>query len=300
MKLFKNKLVIGIACIVLAALLTFVLGPLTEVVTSRNTLVVRATAPIKKGDVISTEMLETVKVGRYNLPTDIITDVNFAVGKYAACDIQGGDYLTGNKLSEDIPFADSYLSELASGKFAVSITLRSSAAGLSGKLKSGDIISVFAQPDAAAFAQEATDENGEVITAQEKKISDSYALAPKELMYVKVLAVVDSAENDISNEEKLINLTTGDNASADESTQQLIQTVILEVNYTQASLLSGLNSVNTIHCALAARYTDSDKCAYLLELQENYFKELEAAQAASQPIVPEEPPVDESEESENA
>ena len=68
------------------------------------------------------------------------------IGKYAISDLGIGDYILNTKVS-DIPAAENaYLYNLDGSKQAISITIKTFANGLSGKLQSGDIVSVIA-PD---------------------------------------------------------------------------------------------------------------------------------------------------------
>ena len=112
-------------------------------------------------------MLKIVEVGSYNLPKNVVKDVDTAIGKYAAADMAAGDYILSSKLT-DVPAAENaYLYHLDGEKQAISVTLKSFATGLSGKLATGDIVSVIA-PD---YKKRGT------------------TVIPAELKYVEVIAV---------------------------------------------------------------------------------------------------------------
>jgi pilus assembly protein CpaB len=119
-------------------------------------------------------MIQTVKVGGYNLPANIIKDPDQVVGKYATATLQPGDYILNSKVSAQAP--EAYLSQLNGKRTAVSVSIKSFPDGLSGKLMPGDIIS-FAVADYGDMKQ---------------------TLAPAELRYVKLLAATNSSGQDNS------------------------------------------------------------------------------------------------------
>ena len=112
----KNRTVIRIICMVLAAAVTFGVAPLVNRLTSDTTTVIRVSADVKQGSQITDAQVETAEVKADTLPTGVITQKAQVVVKYAASN---------------------------GSKVAVSITIDTFAAGLSGKLQNGDIISVI-------------------------------------------------------------------------------------------------------------------------------------------------------------
>ena len=81
MKIFRNRTVIGVLCILLALIICFGLTPMFSRSASEKAEIVRVTADIKEGDEITAEMVQTVEVGAYNLPQNIMTDKNEVIGK---------------------------------------------------------------------------------------------------------------------------------------------------------------------------------------------------------------------------
>lgn len=158
----KNRTVIGIICIVAAMLITFGLGPLTNKVTENRAEVVRVKDFVPKGSLIYLENLEKVTVGTFNMTGGVLTDVNEIAGRYAASDLYKGDYVFSDKLKESGNTAEDVFTALDGSKQAVSISVSSYAAGVSGKLENGDIITLFVYS------------GGEVIT-------------PPELRYLRVI-----------------------------------------------------------------------------------------------------------------
>ena len=140
MKIFRNRTVIGVLCILLALIICFGVTPLFSRSASEKTEIVRVTKDIKEGDEITAEMVQTVEVGAYNLPQNLMTDKKEVVGKYATADLAAGDYILSSKLSAVPAAENAYLYNLDGTKQAISVTIKSFAVGLSGKLESGDMI----------------------------------------------------------------------------------------------------------------------------------------------------------------
>ena len=141
----KNRTVIGIICIIFAFVLTFAVSPLINSITANSNLisVVRVSENITKGSEITGDNTETVKVNKNSVPEGIIRNAAEAIGKYASVDLFSGDYLINAKLSDEGNTADDVFSLLDGSKVAVSFTIDTFAAGLSGKLYNGDIISIM-------------------------------------------------------------------------------------------------------------------------------------------------------------
>lgn len=87
-------------------------------------------------------MLEAVEVGTLNLPADMLTDPELIIGKYTVAAMFTGDTFSPSKLSDTIDSSDTLLRQLNLNETAMSVTVRSFANGLSGKLQQGDIIQI--------------------------------------------------------------------------------------------------------------------------------------------------------------
>jgi len=166
-KLLKNRTILGIACIVLSLFICFGLTPMFNEAVSSKVSIVRLINDIAIGDEITSNMIKTVEVGGYNLPNEVIKNKENIIGKYATVDMKKSDYILPSKLS-DVPIAEyGYLDDFTGDKRAISVTLRTFASGLSGKLQMGDIVSVYV----ADYGD------------------NKETLSPIELKYVGVLAV---------------------------------------------------------------------------------------------------------------
>ena len=167
MSLFKNRTVVGVICILLSLLICFGVTPLFNQSVSQKTEIVRVVKEIKAGEEVTREMVQTVEVGGFGLPDNVLRQSESVVGKYATADLSVGDYILNTKLSDTPAAENTYLYNLDGTKQAISVTIKSFANGLSGKLQSGDIVSVIA-PDY-------------------KKQGST--VIPAELKYVEVIAV---------------------------------------------------------------------------------------------------------------
>jgi pilus assembly protein CpaB len=251
LNILKNRTVLGLICIVLSLIICFGLTPLFNGAVKSQIEIVRMATDVKRGDAITADMVTTVTVGGYNLPEGVIKETENVVGKFAKYDMQAGDYILPGKLS-DAPLAEfSYLQELDGTHEAMSITIKSFAAGLSGKLESGDIVSLIAT-DVGDFRETVT---------------------PPELRYVKVLAVTDGKGYDKE-------YTDGEN-SAEGEEKELPSTVTLLVIPAQAVRLAELESAAKLHCTLVYRGA-AENCEKFLKIQADYFAELESNQTPSE------------------
>lgn len=240
MKIFRNRTVIGVLCILLALIICFGVTPLFSRSASEKTEIVRVTKDIKEGDEITAEMVQTVEVGAYNLPQNLMTDKKEVVGKYATADLAAGDYILSNKLSAVPAAENAYLYNLDGKKQAISVTIKSFATGLSGKLESGDIVTVIV-----------ADYQGKGETA-----------IPPELQYVEVISVTASSGYDANTGEVV-----------DE--KELPSTVTLLVTTEQAKVLAELEQDSELHLALVYRGTP-ENAAKFIAAQDALIEELYA------------------------
>lgn len=240
MKIFRNRTVVGVLCILLALIICFGVTPLFSRSASEKTEIVRVTKDIKEGDEITAEMVQTVEIGAYNLPQNLMTDKKEVVGKYATADLAAGDYILSSKLSAVPAAENAYLYNLDGKKQAISVTIKSFATGLSGKLESGDIVTVIV-----------ADYQGKGETA-----------IPPELQYVEVISVTASSGYDANTGEVV-----------DE--KELPSTVTLLVTTEQAKVLAELEQDSELHLALVYRGTP-ENAAKFIAAQDALIEELYA------------------------
>ena len=100
MKIFQNKIAVGVICIVIAGILTFFLLPSINKGKNQTVKVVKLTQQITAGTKIEESMLVEKEVGGYGLPENIVKDKEDIVGKFSNCTILPDDLILTSKLSD--------------------------------------------------------------------------------------------------------------------------------------------------------------------------------------------------------
>lgn len=238
--LLKNRTIVGLSAIILSLVICFGITPLYNNALQSKVKIVRITKDVVKGEVVTSDKIETVEIGGYNLPKEVIKNKENVVGKYAVADLNKGDYILNTKLSSSPLSENKYLYSLDGNSQAISITIKSFAAGLSGKLQTGDIISIIAS------------DYGDL----------KETIIPNELQYVKVLATTTSqgADKVYSQNNKQDNQQNNNNKE-----QELPSTITLLVNKTQAKLLAELEEKSKIHVSLIYRGSEKNVQKFLDE-----------------------------------
>ena len=240
MNFFKNRTVIGLLCIVLSLVICFAITPMFNRTISEKTEIVRVTKNIRIGDEITKDMVKPVEVGAYNLPESVVRNIDEVIGKYASADMAPGDYIR-SKVAEEPAAENAYLYNLNGEKQAISVSVKAFANGLSGKLVSGDIVSVIA-PD---YRKQGS------------------TVIPPELQYVEVIAVTANSGYDANTGER------GD----EETEKELPGTVTLLVTPDQGRVLAELEADAKLHLSLVYRGT-KENARKFVEAQEIMLEEL--------------------------
>jgi len=222
MGLFKNRTVIGILCIILSLAVCFGVAPLFYRSASQKAEVVRVIREIREGEAITEDMVAVVEVGGYNLPNGVMRNAGSVLGKFATTDMYTGDYILAGKLSDTPATENAYLYNLDGTRQAISVTIKTFASGLSGKLQSGDIVCVIA----ADYRRQ------------------GLTVVPPELQFVEVISVTASSGYDVN---------TG--AQAGEEERELPSTVTLLVTVRQGMALAELEADGKLHLSLVYRGT---------------------------------------------
>ena len=230
-KALSNRTIIGIICLVVALAICFGIAPLVNKISDGKTTVVRMISVLPQGSLITSHDIEVVEVGSHNLPAGVITKAEDVVGTYCTTDLYEGDYLFPQKITTDENTASDILGALDGDKKVISVTIESFAQGLSGKLETGDIVSVI---------------------VYNAKKGETYT--PPELNYLKVVTSTTSKGID--------------KADVTDHTQPVTVTFI--VNKEQAEMLALLEQTSTIHFALEYR-GDSATAQKYLDQQAAYF-----------------------------
>lgn len=240
MSFLKNRTVIGVICILLSLVICFAVTPLFNKSISEKTEIVRVVKAIKTGEEITADKVKNVEVGGYNLPDDVVRNLDTAIGKFASADLAPGDYILASKIADEPAAENAYLYNLTGEKQAISISVKAFANGLSGKLQSGDIVSVIA-PDY-------------------KK--QGVTVIPAELQYVEVIAVTANSGYDANTDER-----------GEDTEKELPGTVTLLVTPEQSKVLAELEADGKAHLSLVYRENGKGS-AQFIEAQENILAEL--------------------------
>jgi pilus assembly protein CpaB len=264
MSLFKNRTVVGVICILLSLLICFGVTPLFNKSVSQKIEIVRVVKEIKAGEEITKEMVQTAEVGGFGLPENVLRQSESVVGKYATADLSVGDYILNTKLSDTPATENTYLYNLDGTKQAMSVTIKSFANGLSGKLESGDIVSVIA-PD---YKKQGT------------------TVIPAELKYVEVIAVTAGSGYDANTGDQR---DAGPNSPSASDERELPATVTLLVSPEQSKTLAELEADGTLHLSLVYRGTPANSAKFI-EAQDKVIAALYPAEpdSASESQEPEE------------
>lgn len=226
-----NRTLIGIICIVAAFAVCFGVAPIVNRSTSEQVDVVRLRQTVTKGNCITEDDVEVVSVGAYNLHKDVIKEKSDVVGKYATGDMYEGEYVLPANITSDVNTASDLLGSLKTEQKAISVSIGSFALGMSGKLETGDIISII------------------VYSSKDESVE-----TPPELRYLRVITSTTSKGIDKSD--------------VTDSTQPV--TVTLLVNQTQAELLAKYEKTASMHFALEYRGDIATAQKYL-DIQDQYF-----------------------------
>lgn len=249
--LCKNRIVVGLLCIITALVICFGLTPMFNDALKSKVKIVRVSSEIKKGDEITRGMVASVEVGGYNLPSNVIYKAEDVIGKYANTDLYKGDYVLTSKVSDTPMLKNEYLNKLDGTNRAISVTIKSFAAGLSGKLERGDIVTLIAS------------DVGEL----------RKTLIPTELQYVEIIAATASTgmDNNVQEEPK----NGGDT--------ELASTITVLATPEQARLLAELEQVGKLHAALVYRGGSEDAQKFL-GAQAKALEELYPAEAVESEV----------------
>ena len=232
----KNRTFIGVICIVLAVLTTFVVSPMVNKMSEGKAAVVRFTKDIAQGAQITEDDIEVVNLVKSSLPENFIPDKTSVIGMFANAELYKGDIVTDAKLTADANASINILGALTGDKVAMSVTIASFARGLSAKLQNGDIVSFYV-----------TDKEGNTTI-------------PASLKYVRVITTTTAGgvdENEVEpNEDGTFDLPT---------------TITVLVSVSQAQELANYEENAKMHVALVYR-GDEETAKKFLDKQDQYLK----------------------------
>lgn len=237
----KTRFFYGIAAVVLGFLLVLGGVPWVYRQVAHTVSVYTFAANVPAGTAVTEDLLTPVEMSLYHLPDGAILNLDDCLGKYLIANAMSGDYVTETRLTEVYSGSNPELLTIPEGKVAISVSLPNLAQSVSGKIRSGDVIRIYAV------------ENGNTATD---------AISPGELQYVEVLAVTMHDGADVENK--------GGASNAEAVSDDYLQTVTLLCNSEQAARCCGLSQNATMYAAIVVR-GDVERKAKVLAAQEEFF-----------------------------
>lgn len=237
-KLLRNRTFLGVAGIILALVICFGAAPALNAAAGKEVSIVRIKQNVPKGARLTADMIQDVNVGSYNLPDSVLKSDSSVIGKYALTALQSGDYILSSKVSDKAP--DIGLSNLDGKKQATSVTIKNFSDGLSGKLETGDVISLYVA------------DYGDM----------KETISPPELQYVKLLAATTSTGVDNADGKK--------DSDSTKSQNDMPSTLTVLVTPLQAEKLVDYENNGHLHAALAYRGTEFNADKFL-SLEDQYL-----------------------------
>lgn len=139
--ILSNRLLVGIACIVVAAVIAFIIIPSNQKAEDELVNIVKVNKTISENTKITDSMVKVESMSKGSVPDNAISDKRDIVGKYAKVNLYTVDFITPEKLS-DIDTTSS-LYALKSGERAVSVTPKTLSRSVSGNLLIGDAVQLY-------------------------------------------------------------------------------------------------------------------------------------------------------------
>lgn len=223
MNIFRNKLFIGLICILIGVTVAFFAIPGVverEVATAK---VYVAAQTISAGDFITEAQVEEKVIPASLAPANKV-DETAAIGKRAVSVIYGGDIITTDKITETYVPLDTYSIATDKGKMVMSISANNLPASVAARILPGDVVTVLALPTNRSTAQtpsgltpggnvpEQTEEvvvneEGEVIANETPTLTPAsktpQTISYPELENLEVAAIVTSTGTNASVKEEL-------------------------------------------------------------------------------------------------
>lgn len=228
-KYLKNRYVIFALCLILSGIIAFVMVPKANKNMGDAVNVVKVIKRIEKNTQISEDMLAIKQLPKIAVPDNAITDKSMIIGKAAAVTLYPEDNLIPQKfISLDSVGDKAFYDMDNTEQIAVSVTVSSLAASVSGKIMPGDVVSVYGFVTETKTLAEYTD-----------------------LLYLEVIGVSNA------NAEELSERTSG--SETDSSDKVIPATVTLSVNRNQAQELIMLENTSSLHIVFVGRGETSRK-----------------------------------------
>lgn len=240
----KNRTLIGIVAIALAAILVFVAAPIINSISAEKMEVVQLNSIIPEGRLITSDDVVIVEIGKLGVSDSVITKQDAVIGQYAASTLYPNTNLVPSMFTESNTTATNVLANMDKDHVAISVSVKSFASALSAKIQNGDIVTAIVSDNSGTYIPEA-------------------------LKYIKVITTT------------ALNGFDTDQMNTTEDGVPTPATITLYVTPYQAKLLASYEVRANMHFTLACR-ADSENAVEFLSEQENTLKTLMEDEAASQ------------------
>ena len=178
MKIFRNKLFIGLLCVALSLAIVFLAAPAVASEKTKTTEVCTANQNIEPGTMITKDMIKTVRMPASIAQGDA-TVRSTSVGKYATGLIWAGDVITASKLTDTNVHEDTYSLATAKGKMVVSVTVKNLSVMAAARLQPGDVVTVMALLDSIYDSNANVDSTG-IATTEDTEPTEDEAAEPED------------------------------------------------------------------------------------------------------------------------
>ncbi len=248
MKLFKDRRIIAVVAILLAAAVVIAIPTIMLSKGEKEVIVYTATRDIEDGELLHEDMITETKVPE-TLRGSAVTDKSKIVGSFASGKIWAGDYITASKCISTLPEED----RPDDGYAYVSVTVPSLAAGVAGHVQRGDYVAVVCYDEFPIENDDAeTDDIGDA--GQDEPIDGvRYPASPNEDVETEMRAYIPDGLEHV----KVVDIRNSDNVPVDElnaldGEQQAVTpaTVTLLVTNEQAIAVVEAEKSGTIHLVL--------------------------------------------------
>lgn len=270
MKLFRNKLFVGLLCIIAGLAVVFLAVPAVVGQQEKTEVVYQAAEDIVAGTIIDANMLKKVDVPAALAPENK-ANPETSIGLKAISAIYKGDTITADKITANYVPADTYSIATEKGKMVMSISIKNLSVVAAARIQPGDVVTVLALPQARGAQSNSSgvdpqqeigtgvqveDQTGETEQQEQTEVVDtnpnpetenSYeetrSVIYPELKYLEVAAVVASKGNNAQVKEEL----------GEKEENALPTTVSFYVTEEQALRLAELEKDGTAYVAFVAR-----------------------------------------------
>jgi len=276
--LLHNKIFIGSVIMIFSVIVGFVIVPIFNANTRKTVKVYRAKVTIYEYQQVTKDMVQQVEVGSYGLSNQTIKDLSNVVGKTARTKIVEGDNILSGQLmtgNND----DEFLSELSKqSKRAVSVTLPTLSASVSGQIISGDVVSVItyvkqtsASSSSSSSSSKGNSFNNGITGNTGSAATDETPVLYPNLKYIQVAAIYDKSGDPVTDLSKAKN--------TDGESSKLPSTVTFICTEQQALELAQIDKKGDMYLVFVARGQEADS----LIKQQDSIKSSSASSSSTNP-----------------